>query len=442
MLVENHDTQKFKVVGLPKDPRYESVESIREALVFVPPESAVADTDAQLPSPQQLEVPAVAAAMNAWVQDGRPQQPLRFASSGEHWWGGFRSFELGDNTLWIGVVVPEGDLSGGIRLQQLLLMGTVIAVLGIGLFRAITLAKRFSRPIESLVEESERISKGDLEPGKGIESNVDEIRRLAEAHDNMREGLKSVIKLEKLERDLDIARDIQMGLLPEESPDTPGFEIAGWNRPADKTGGDYFDWLTLPDGRTLFTLADVTGHGIGPALIVAVFRAYLRSSASDDDVKLSTVLGRINELLCEDIPEGRFITAAMGIINSATQQVRLLSAGQAPLLFYETATDTLHNWDADDVPLGLMDGVDFGRPRTINFAPGDLLVLTTDGFFEATNAADEEFGIEALEQFIRDHHQLPPAEFIDQLYSQVKSHAAGEEQGDDLTALVIKRTAG
>lgn len=439
VLVEDHKTGKFQVVGLPKDARYQTDESIRDALVFVPPETAVADTDAQLPSPEKLRIPSVTAAMDAWKQHGKPGHPIQFANDGNQWWGGFRHFKLGENTFWIGVIVPERDLSSGIRLQQMILMTVVGGVLLLGLLRTAMLARRFSVPIESLVEESEQISQGNLQPGRGIESNIDEIRRLAEAHENMREGLKSVIKLEKLERDLDLAREIQRGLLPEESPETPGFAIAGWNRPADKTGGDYFDWVTLPDGRTLFTLADVTGHGIGPALIVSVYRAYMRSTTSGEEMDLSAIVGRINELLCGDMPEDRFITAAMGIVNHKEFEVELLSAGQAPLLYFKAADDKLFSWDADDLPLGIVDSLEFANPRIIHFGPGDMLVLTTDGFFEATNSKDEQYGIEALEQFIHENHQLPPEEFIKQLYRQVNKHAAGQAQEDDLTALVIKR---
>lgn len=440
VLVEDGDTGDFKVVGLPGDERYQSDASIRDALVFLPPESAIADSDAQLPPPDSLQVPSLAAAMQTWVDRGRPGQPVRFSADGEQWWGGLRSFPLGHHTLWIGVVVPEGDLSGSIRLQQLVLMGIVLGVLVVGMFRAVTVARRFGAPIEALVEESERISQGDLEPGPAIDSRVGEIRRLADAHDKMREGLKSVIKLEKLERDLNIAREIQSGLLPEEAPDAPGFEVAGWNRPADKTGGDYFDWVTLPDGRTLFTLADVTGHGIGPALIVSVYRAYIRASTGNGKVTLSAVTSRINELLCADIPEGRFVTAALGIIHPTDSRVELLSAGQAPLLFYEAESGRLHNWDADDLPLGVDDAVEFSRARQIEFSAGDMLVLTTDGFFEAANSQDEQFGVQALEQFIRDYHQLSPDEWIAELYRRVKKHTAGEAQADDLTALVIKRS--
>lgn len=120
--------------------------------------------------------------------------------------------------------------------------------------------------------------------------------------------------------------------------------------------------------------------------------------------------------------------------------MKLLSAGQAPLLFYEAESGRLHNWDADDLPLGVDDAVEFSRARQIEFSAGDMLVLTTDGFFEAANSQDEQFGVQALEQFIRDYHQLSPDVWIAELYRRVKKHTAGEAQADDLTALVIKRS--
>ncbi len=438
VLFEDADEGQFKVIGLPRDERFPDDQAIRDTLVPSLGKDAVVDSQADLPSPAELKVPSVFAVMEAWEQGERPQQPVRFSSGGEYWWGGLRPFSVGDNTFWIGVVVPEQDLSGTIRMQQWVLMGIVLGVLGVGMYRSGMLARRFSAPIKQLVDQSERISRGDLETGAAIASDVGEIRRLADAHDQMRDGLKSVIKLEKLERDLDIARDIQLGLLPDEAPLTPGFEVAGKNRPADKTGGDYYDWLTMPDGRTLFTLADVAGHGIGPALIVAVYRAYMRASTSDGEAVLRTVAAKLNDLLCDDMPEGRFITAAIGLVDPGKNEVRLLSAGQAPLLYYEAATDTLHNWDADDMPLGIVSGVEFTKARQILFAPGDLLVLTTDGFFEAENSAGEAFGIHALEQFIRENHHRPPAELIERLYERIDQHAAGAPQGDDLTAVVVK----
>jgi sigma-B regulation protein RsbU (phosphoserine phosphatase) len=309
-------------------------------------------------------------------------------------------------------------------------------------------AGRLARPIARLRAEVNEIAGGNLDARvEGITSR-DEIGELAASFNTMTADLRAHVdhlaqeraNREKIERDLDLARDIQRGLLPKDQPHAPGFEIAGWNRAADKTGGDYFDWLELPDGRTIVTLADVTGHGIGPALIVAVCRAYMRASTSTGGVELTEALGRVNDLLRADIPSNRFVTAAVGVIDPEAGSMVLVSAGQAPILFYEAATGEVHNWDADAPPLGVMDGLEFEATRTIEFAPSDVLVLTTDGFFEWANADHVQFGTERLVDFLRARHHLAPRAFIDALHQAVLAHAGGTVQADDLTAVVIKKT--
>src|SRR6185369_6085789 len=113
-----------------------------------------------------------------------------------------------------------------------------------------------------------------------------------------------------------VARSIQQALIPHAGPSIPGFDIAGWNRPADQTGGDYYDWQMLPDGNWIVTLADVSGHGIGPALVTAACRAYVRASSFYNS-DLSSLAGRMNRLLAEDLPEGRFVTMVSVIIDRA-----------------------------------------------------------------------------------------------------------------------------
>lgn len=246
-------------------------------------------------------------------------------------------------------------------------------------------------------------------------------------------------QLDKVERDLDIAREIQRGLLPREAPEAPGFEIEGWSKPADQTGGDYFDWMALPDGGILITLADVTGHGIGPALIVSVCRAYMRASAGGDGVALGAAISRVNDLLQVDLPPSRFVTAAVGILRPEGHEMSLVSAGQAPMFFYHAATRTVENWDADEPPLGIAPDLEFGGSRRMRFEPGDALVLATDGFFEWANARGEQYGIRRLEAFVRDNGHEAPQSFIQALHAEVVGHAAGRPQPDDLTVVIVKR---
>lgn len=254
-------------------------------------------------------------------------------------------------------------------------------------------------------------------------------------------GLRLQQNLDKIERDLDIAHEIQTGLLPRDIPDTPGFEIEGWSKPADQTGGDYFDWMQLPDGGTLITLADVSGHGIGPALIVAVCRAYMRAAAANEGVALGAAISRVNDLLQMDIPDERFVTAAVGVLQPDSNEMTLLSAGQAPLFFYRAVSRTVENWAADALPLGVVSGLAFDGARRIQFEPGDALVLTTDGFFEWSNNGGEQFGIRRLEAFVAAHADEPPSSFIKGLHAEVVAHAAGTIQPDDLTVVIVKRKA-
>lgn len=248
-------------------------------------------------------------------------------------------------------------------------------------------------------------------------------------------------KLDKIERDLDIAREIQRGLLPKQPPGVLGFEIEGWNRPADQTGGDYFDWMTLPDGRTLIALADVAGHGIGPALIVAICRAHMRAAAVNEEVALVSAIARVNDLLCLDIPDERFVTAAVGVLQPDTNHMSLVSAGQAPLFFYHAATGEVENWPADGMPLGIEPGITFRTARDVQFEEGDALILVTDGFFEWANSAGEQYGMERLEAFVGANASKKPTAFIEALHVNVVAHAQGEVQPDDLTVVVVKRSA-
>jgi sigma-B regulation protein RsbU (phosphoserine phosphatase) len=390
--------------------------------------------------------PDIAAAARRVVSGEAGVVPLEGWDTPERQWVFFAPIE---SAGWgFAAIKTEREALAGANARMALaavaLAATLLLIIGCIWF----VSGRIARPITRLRSKVLQIAGGDLDTRvEGIASH-DEIGELARSFNKMTDDLRSHVDRlaeeratrEKIERDLDLAREIQRGLLPKAEPHAPGFEIAGWNQAADKTGGDYFDWLELPDGRTIVTLADVTGHGIGPALIVAVCRAYMRASASSGSVDLSGALGRVNDLLHADIPEGKFVTAAVGLIDPGQSRMSLVSAGQAPILFYEAKTGTVHNWDADDLPLGIMSGLGFDEAREVEFGPGDVLVLTTDGFFEWANAEGEQFGTQRLVEFLRTKHDLQPEAFIGALHQAVVAHSGGTEQGDDLTAVVIKKT--
>jgi serine phosphatase RsbU (regulator of sigma subunit) len=217
-----------------------------------------------------------------------------------------------------------------------------------------------------------------------------------------------------------------------------GFDIAGWNQPAAETGGDYFDWQPLTDGSLAVTIADVTGHGIGPALGMAVCRAYARAGFVIEK-DLQRLLGRLNKLLYEDLPPEKFVTLAAGLLKPGASTLDLISAGHGPLLFYSAADDGFRSLDAQGPPLGLLPQAPYGGPQSMRFSRGDILMLVTDGFVEWANSADEDFGLDRLKEVIRAHRDQPAATIISRLHTAVVKFAGSMPQLDDLTALVVKR---
>ncbi len=227
---------------------------------------------------------------------------------------------------------------------------------------------------------------------------------------------------DRMERDLVVASSIQRALLPRSVPNIPGFDIAGWNRPADQTGGDYYDWQRLPDGKWIVTVADVSGHGVGPALVTAACRAYVRSS-SDHHGDLAQLSSRVNRLLAQDLPDGRFVTMASAMINSDDAPVALLSAGHGPIIHYVRSTGAAREIMPQGMPLAVDADGDFGPVMSIEMAAGDVLALVTDGFVEwarsGENGHHQQFGTSRLRDSVARHAHLPAARIIEAITRDV-----------------------
>jgi serine phosphatase RsbU (regulator of sigma subunit) len=246
-------------------------------------------------------------------------------------------------------------------------------------------------------------------------------------------------ELDRVRHDLEVARSIQQSLLPRAKPDIEGFDIAGWNRPADETGGDYFDWNVLSDGRLAVMLTDITGHGIGPALLAALCRAYARS-AFETNKTMSDAVARLSRDLAEDLRPNRFATFASVLCRPAISKIELLSAGHGPILLYSQRTDSCRELPAQGLPLGIMPEIGFEAPAEVCLEPGDLILIATDGFVEWENADAQQFGVERLQATVRNAARLAPEQIIMKLVQDVTAFAGGTRQEDDLTAVVIKKT--
>ena len=246
-------------------------------------------------------------------------------------------------------------------------------------------------------------------------------------------------ELANIEHDLSIARDIQMGLMPSTPPTIPNFDIAGMARPAQQAGGDYYDWQQMADGRLVVALADVTGHGIGPAIVMAVCRAYARATApSTPDPE--ALLAGINRLVFDDLKgSGRFITMVIAIL-SPDGTVELVSAGHGPTLLYRKATGEISTFGGDGMPLGLDSAEDYGPHTRLEMESGDVLLLLTDGFIEWQRTADnEQFGDDRLCQTLSSCAALPAQSILSTIDAAVNLFVAGAPQLDDTTAVAIRR---
>lgn len=251
----------------------------------------------------------------------------------------------------------------------------------------------------------------------------------------------------KMERDLQLAREIQMRVLPSCVPEVDGYDLASFSQPADETGGDMYDLIPVgdEDGQSgnlgqglIILLADATGHGIGPALSVTQVRAMLRVGtrlkAGIDDL-----VGHINNQVTDDLASERFVTAFIGVLDQNKNQIIYHSAGQGPLLLVKGANGQCTFMGASTLPLGIMTNPPMDDVEPLCLEVGDLFILLTDGFYEYANDEGVQFGNEGVGKVISEHRHESAQEILDALLDALWTFADGASQDDDLTAIIIKR---
>ena len=249
--------------------------------------------------------------------------------------------------------------------------------------------------------------------------------------------MQQVIEGEKLRREMETARVVQMSTLPAAMPQVPGYDLYGTFRPADLTGGDTFD-LALTEQGLLIVLGDATGHGIGPALSVTQMHAMLRM-ALRLGADLELAYRSVNNQLAERLPADRFITAFIGLLDPATHRLRFHSGGQAPILCYRAKRASFEEHKPTTFPLAAMPLERLRAATTLELEPGDVLALISDGIYECADARGEDFGAERVRRLIAERHDAPMAELAVELLQSVQAFAGGAPQADDMTLVLVKR---
>ncbi|MDA0838070.1 MAG: SpoIIE family protein phosphatase [Planctomycetota bacterium] len=226
--------------------------------------------------------------------------------------------------------------------------------------------------------------------------------------------VEAYVEKERMEEALKVAQNIQMGLLPNESPVVKGYDIAGFSVACDETGGDYFDYIVLDDGRIGLVIGDVSGHGLGAAMFMATARASLRSlmMTSDD---LPQILYRLNNRLNWDMSDEAFMTFFMAILDPNNGTLRYSSAGHEEGIIYRASDGSFDMLESTGLPLGMMEDMDYPEgPMTI-MNEGDILLLTTDGVFEAMDVDDEQLGHPRMLDRLKDYSEASSMEITTQI---------------------------
>lgn len=237
--------------------------------------------------------------------------------------------------------------------------------------------------------------------------------------------------------DLRLAHRVQQALLPTNHPRLTHFDLLAWNQPAQRTGGDYYDWFTLPDGRVAIAMADATGHGVSAALSIVAFRAYVRAVLVQPD-PFDRQIARINDFLVDDLIDGRFVTALIGVLDPVTRRLALHTAGHGPIFFVRAADGTLARWNADGMPLGVLKSDTTPFVREVEFMQGDLLLALTDGFIDWPGITAPALKLDGIAGIVERHHGLALHDLIATLHGHVLEAAGAAEQHDDLTALALR----
>ena len=321
----------------------------------------------------------------------------------------------------------------GLKVTGALMLGVVAVVAGI----AFLVSRRITDRVDLLAAAAERLARGDYETQVHLRTR-DELQDLAEVFNAM--GPK-LCERERMKRSLALAQEIQQGLLPQAPPNVPGFDIEGRVAYCDETGGDYYDFIDLVDlgaDQVGIALGDVTGHGIGAALLMASARGALRSHAGLHGGDLGKVLGALNRHLARDTGDSRFMTLFYCVLDGQKRELRWVSAGHDPALWLRRGADCIEELGSDGLVLGVEEDWAYRQSGPISLQSGDVVLIGTDGAWEARNAEGEMFGKQRFRDAFLAACDRPAAEICAALVEAVKAFRGEAPQEDDITLVAIK----
>ncbi len=246
-----------------------------------------------------------------------------------------------------------------------------------------------------------------------------------------------ILEQHKLAREMEIARNIQMNLLPKTYPDLPGYQLSAMSLPAKQVGGDYYDFLKLPDGRLGLAIADVSGKGVPAAILTATTRSYLQSETMHKDATIVQTVGRMNRMVHRDVTNDMYVTMVLALLDSIDGSIEYVNAGHTHpvLIAHNGRTEFLKE---GGMFLGLDPDTHYLSDKT-QIPPGGVLILYTDGVTDILSPEGKPFGTERFYELLRDKYHLSAEEIRNAIYHACQRHRGAAEQFDDFTLIVLKR---
>ena len=311
-----------------------------------------------------------------------------------------------------------------------------IIMVAAAILLAIIRSRNVTQPVMQLATAANQLAEGDFDAKVDIRTG-DELENLGNIFNGMRVRLK---ERDQMKQSLALAKEIQQQLLPNAAPDCPNFDLAGRSLYCDGTGGDYYDFIELKNSaqqRLGLVVGDVSGHGIGPALVMATARGVLHSLVDRHKSDLEALAGELNDHLCRGTAESYFMTLFYGVLDPTDRSLCWISAGHAPMFLYRT-DGQVEELGSSGIPLGIIAKTPYEMAPIIEFTAGDILLIGTDGIWETRNTAEEMFGTERVTELLIRHADASADNIADQLISDLDSFRGEHSRDDDITLMVVK----